>query len=346
MYPNANPEQQNGADGRQGGYYPPTTPQPDNNYGPTNAYTTPSNPPGQPPYNYYNPGPATQYPPTTPQGYGPYGYNGTGPNGYNPPPPAPKNNTGLILGIVGGVAVVAIVVVALLVLVIKPDGSNSSNSTQVAANPTAASATTTAAPGTTAATGTTSAPVTTAAPVATTAPVATQPPTTVAEPTQTTEPAATATPKPATTRAATPKPATPGTSTNISSLSVPTYAGMKKVTVPESLQAELAPSLSSTPNAKVEAYVSKDNLEKLKTFYIAEFPKAGWKDVTTDSAAGAGNSETVEQLEAAGLFLKAFQKDADYVAVLGVPAEVAPSLGILDAPAGGTVIIFIGGGDN
>ncbi len=271
------------------------------------GYPPPAGGYSQPPTGGYPP-PAGGYPqqptsggyPPPAGGYGTqqYGYGQQQPGGYgNYPTPEPpkKSNTGLIIGIVGGLVVIAAALAILFLVVLKKDDKPT-----VTGNTTAAA----------------TAGTTTAAGVGTVTPGTTT--------------------KAGTTTAA-------GTGV-VSAAGIPAYPGLRKVEVPKVFLDSLGGSLDSIPNASVEAFASADDTTKLKSFYVTEFDKAGWKDVSTLALGSqAGADATIKQLEQVGAFISFYLKNDTAAALIGFPGAIAGAAGVTGLNPKESLIIVISG---
>jgi hypothetical protein len=154
----------------------------------------------------------------------------------------------------------------------------------------------------------------------------------------TTKPAVVGTVKPGTTTAASGTTAA-GTTTALG----PAYPGLKKISLPSAVTDQFASSLASLPNSTVEAYTTSDETTKMKSFYAAEYPKAGWADVTSLATGAAGGADTLSQLETLGAFIQIYSKGTTAVGLIGFPGAIAGALNIDGVGAKDSIIIVISG---
>ncbi len=103
---------------------------------------------------------------------------------------------------------------------------------------------------------------------------------------------------------------------------VPTYTGGTSVTMPDALKTQFTSGIKDVKNAKVEAYKTGDDTNKVKSFFTDNFSKNGWDDKTSEMGADAAKS--LDQLKG---FVVGYQKDNKAAIIMGLPGSAASLIG-------------------
>ena len=93
----------------------------------------------------------------------------------------------------------------------------------------------------------------------------------------------------------------------------------------------------------MDAYTTSDETTKMKSFYAAEYIKAGWSDITSLAIGQSGGADTITQLESLGAFIQLYMKNGTAVGLIGFPGAIAGALNIDGVGAKDSIVIVISG---
>ena len=134
---------------------------------------------------------------------------------------------------------------------------------------------------------------------------------------------------------ATVKPTVGTTAVALSGL-LPLYPGAKEVTVPNDVYKQF--NFDASSDAKVQAFVSPDDVKNVKDFYDKQFRDAKW-----ESRADLTSAEALKPFEQVGGYIALYQKDDKGAGVIGLPGALAGALGFTGITQKDTLIIIITG---
>ncbi len=117
---------------------------------------------------------------------------------------------------------------------------------------------------------------------------------------------------------------------------LPIYPNSRKIEVPAKVLQQF--NFDAASDAKVDAFVSQDDVSNVKDFYEKIFRDTKW-----DSRSDLTSAESLKPFEQVGGYIALYQKDDKGAGVIGLPGALAGALGFTGITQKDTLIIVISG---